>query len=1005
MKTDARFPYALLLCVASLGSLIPVAAAQTANNDSTAAVQPRDQQEHHDPGTRLQLSQSWQESIRPLLQQRCFSCHNTTTQEGQLDLSIDQNTADVINRQETYAIVLQRLVAEEMPPADAPDPMTADERKQLITWLNDVRNDEAQRHAGDPGLVLARRLSNAEYDYSVRDLTGVDIRPTREFPIDPANTAGFDNSGESLTMSPALLTKYLGAAQHVADHLVLTPRGLIFAPHPVISETDRDKFCVQRIVDFYDRHAVNYADYFLALWKYEHRDLLNRPKASLAEFAEDAGLSPRYLATLQQTLAAPEERGPIKELQTAWAELPTDLKSPYDPAAFDPIRTACERLSQLVQEIRKDLDDPVPQLKAEGISAGSQPIVLWWNRKLATRRMMFPGDGEDAALDAARNRFCQVFPNEFAVSSRGHYSDGNLGAGVRLLSAGFHLMHGYFRDDRPLYELVLNDPQRTELDELWEDLNYVALAPVRQYKDFLFFERAEPPQFAAGVEFDFARAEDKDATSEAKLTRMLQAYVKRAREINNSPEVIEAVETYFAEMSQDFRWIESVQATAEARHIEALVTFAQNAWRRPLTNEEKNEINAFYRRLRDQEGLSHDDAVRDSVASILMSPHFSWLYSEMPDEAHQSRSTTTSDHVASDAVTEVRPLTSYELASRLSYFLWASLPDAELLAHAADDSLQQHSVLKAQVRRMLRDVRARGLATEFLGNWLEFRRFEEHNSVDRERFPAFTAELRSAMYEEPIRFFVDLIQENRSVLSLLKANYTFVNRPLAAHYGIEIPALSDSEDGSRWVRVDPATRYGRGGLLPMAVFLTKNSPGLRTSPVKRGYWVARRLLGEYIPPPPPNVPELPQDEASLGDQTLAQLLERHRSHAACAGCHQRFDSMGLVFEGFGPVGETRALDLSGHPVQTAAVFPDGTTADGPEDLRRYLLIRRHDDFVDHFVRQLFTYGLGRSLKLSDTSEIKWAKVCLTSDDYQFHTLVDSIVTSPQFLNRRIDSRP
>ena len=188
------------------------------------------------------------------------------------------------------------------------------------------------------------------------------------------------------------------------------------------------------------------------------------------------------------------------------------------------------------------------------------------------------------------------------------------------------------------------------------------------------------------------------------------------------------------------------------------------------------------------------------------------------------------------------------------------MPDEELLARAAAGDLQKPEVLVAQARRMLKDERARGLATEFAGNWLDFRRFEEHNAVDRERFPSFNNELREAMFEEPVRFIEDVIRNDRSVLDLLYANHTFVNPVLAKHYGM--PEVAG--DADRWVRVDDARQYGRGGLLPMAVFLTQNAPGLRTSPVKRGYWVVRRVLGETIPPPPATVPELPSDEAKLG---------------------------------------------------------------------------------------------------------------------------------------------
>src|SRR5262249_5692554 len=207
------------------------------------------------------------------------------------------------------------------------------------------------------------------------------------------------------------------------------------------------------------------------------------------------------------------------------------------------------------------------------------------------------------------------------------------------------------------------------------------------------------------------------------------------------------------------------------------------------------------------------------------------------------------------------------------------------------------------------------------------------------RFPSFTNDLRQAMAEEPVRFFLHVAGRNCSVLDFLDADYTFVNAVLAKYYGMPVP------DGGpeAWFKVDHAPQYGRGGLLPMAVFLTKNSPGLRTSPVKRGYWVVRRMLGEHIPAPPPDVPELPKDEAQLGARTLPQLLAQHRDHPACAGCHQRFDALGLAFEAYGPIGERRAFDLGGRAVEDKATFPDGSEGTGIDGLRRYLREKRQQE--------------------------------------------------------------
>jgi hypothetical protein len=298
---------------------------------------------------------------------------------------------------------------------------------------------------------------------------------------------------------------------------------------------------------------------------------------------------------------------------------------------------------------------------------------------------------------------------------------------------------------------------------------------------------------------------------------------------------------------------------------------------------------------------------------------------------------------------------------------------------------------------MMQDGRARRLATEFAGNWLDIRRFEEHNAVDRERFPGFTGELREAMFEEPIRFVLDVIQRNGSVLDFLYGNYTFVNPVLARHYGMPEPAEG------MWVRVDNAQKYARGGLLPMSAFLTKNAPGLRTSPVKRGYWVVHRLLGEYIPAPPPNVPVLPTDETKLGDRTLRETLAQHRANPACASCHAKFDSFGLVFEGYGPVGETRNRDLAGRPVETSATFPNGSPGSGLDGLRAFMRDRGQAEFVDTLCRELLVYALGRSLLRSDEPLLADMRKDLSKGDYKFGHLVQDIVTSRQFLTKRATS--
>lgn len=951
------------------------------------------------------------QNVQPLLKSHCFDCHGDAKQEGKLKLS-NFGTADAVAQSpRLWQLVRQRLEAGEMPPEDAEPGLSPDQRRELIAWIKESQEFEAERNAGDPGLVLARRLSNAEFDYTIRDLTGVDIRPTREFPVDPANEAGFDNSGESLAMSPALLQKYLAAARAVADHVVLKPQGFVFASHPAVTETDRDKYCVQRIIDFYRRHEVDYADYFLVAWQFRYRQLLGIAHKDLRGLAAASGLSPKYLETIWAVLNGPvSEAGPLGALRTLWRELPVPEDAAKDAvAASGPARTGCERMRDVVILMRNELAVEAGKLQVQGISDGSQPLVLWRNRQSATLHRRYAGDvatdaerlqkrigethtkltlhfeldkaDQQAVMQhqAAYERFCHEFPRAFAVSDRGPYFDPKQAGQGRLLTAGFHLMQGYFRDDQPLCELVLDEEQQRELAALWQELNFITLVPLRQYKDFIFFERAEPPRFMREADFDFARSEDKDATSAEKMKRLAELHVAKARRIGASAEAVQAIETYYANIGEEIRRVERERLAAEPTHVAELLSFAELAYRRPLSDAEGEGLAAFYRTLRDQDGLSHEEAIRDSIASVLLSPHFCYRFD-----------------LAATGV-DPQPLSDYALASRLSYFLWSSMPDQELLSLAARGELHQIETLKEQVPRMLCDPKVSGLATEFGGNWLDFRRFKEHNGVDRERFPSFTPELRRAMFEEPTRFFVDAVQNNRSVLDFLNADDTFVNPTLARHYGI--PIAEDTASDS-WVRVEDAGQYGRGGLLPMAVFQTKNAPGLRTSPVKRGYWVVRRLLGEHIPPPPPTVPELPQDEANLGELTLPQLLAHHRNDKSCAGCHQRFDSIGLAFEGYGPVGERRNHDLGGRPIEDRAVFPDGREGEGLVGLRRYLREQRHADFLDHFCRQLGAYALGRGLLLSDEKLIHTMKARLAADEYAIQNAVEEVVLSRQFLYQR-----
>ena len=965
----------------------------------------------------VSLHREFHSVVLPMVRTYCLSCHGSETQEAKLDLSGYQQFTDVTKAHRVWEIILERVAAGEMPPPDADAELSEKRREKFVRWIQNVRRYEAKRNAGDPGVVLARRLNNAEYDYSIRDLTTVDIRPTKSFPIDPANEAGFDNSGESLSMSPALMSKYLDAARHVVDHLVLTSRGIHFAPHRVMTDVDRDKYCVKRIVEFYRRQPTDLAEYFFAAWSYKHRrSYPDQVTDTLETIAKKHQVSPKYLKLIWQVMELEEvDIGPLARLQQMWRDLPGSVNTQESREA---VREQCNAMRDFVVKTRKQFQPRIDNLRVSGIHVGSQPFVLWKNDQYAAHRrsasfaflyhevnQQKTRRGQDrsrhAEVDigaivefarelfheadrerfiAAHNKFCSVFPDAFYVSERGRdYLDkpNDEGKG-RLLSAGFHSQTGYYRDDQPLYDLVLNAEQQRELDELWEDLDFFASAVMRQYQGFLWFDRTDS-RFMRDPEFDFARPEDKSSLTEAKIQKLSKVYAAKAKRNGGGDIPLRAIEDFFHNINRRFRSVEQTRSEAEPRHVDAVIALASRAFRRPLLPHEDQELRGFYRHLRDIDELSHEQAIQDAVVAVLMSPHFCYRVDLLSDSE------------------KTRPLRDFELASRLSYFLWSSLPDETLLQLAERGQLRKSDVLLEQTRRMLQDDRARALAVEFGGNWLDFRRFQEHNSVDRERFPSFDDELRSAMFEEPVRFFLDVVRQDRSVLDFLFADRTIVNATLAKHYGMrELKFASPDE----WKVVSQARQHSRGGLLPMSVFLTKNAPGLRTSPVKRGYWVVRTVLGERIPAPPPDVPELPNDEAKLGELTLTEALAKHREHESCSGCHNRIDPFGVVFEGFGPIGERRTVDLGGRAVQKRVVFPDGSHREGVEALLSYLKQERVSDFVDNLHRKLLSYALGRTLLLSDEDLLDKMREHAVANDYRFGPLVETIVTSPQFLNKR-----
>ncbi len=448
---------------------------------------------------------------------------------------------------------------------------------------------------------------------------------------------------------------------------------------------------------------------------------------------------------------------------------------------------------------------------------------------------------------------------------------------------------------------------------------------------------------------------------------LLEKYLAAAEDVINKALADEATRNRIL-VHQPNDEIDLVEAAR--RNLRA---FADRAFRRPVTDEELDRIFAVMKVAWDNEG-SPEETFQIGLQVILVSPHFLFRVELDPEE--------------NDA-DGIRELSGYEIASRLSYFLWSSMPDEELFALAAQDSLHEPEILRQQVARMLQDPKADALVKNFAGQWLQLRDLAQLTPAP-ERFPSFDDALRKAMRRETEMFFAAMIREDRSVLDFLGADFTYVNGRLARHYGIE------GIQGDEFQRV--ALGDKRRGVLTHGSILLLTSNPTRTSPVKRGKWILDNILGEPPPPPPENVPELDEEADEIG--SLRERLEQHRSNESCAICHRRMDPLGFGLENFDAIGAWRDRDGK-FEIDASGTLPGGLDFRGPQELMGILIEQKKDEFCRCLAKKLLAYAIGRGLESFDRCAVD--KICeqLAENEYRFGSLVTAVVMSDPFLLREL----
>ena len=1051
----------------------------------------------------------------PMLKQYCEGCHGKAAMAG---INLEKLTAVPMTDSAfpQWKKIASVLEDKRMPPAKMPQPSDAD-RTAAAQWVRASLKTYAAKNAGDPGSVTVRRLTSAEYGYTVQDLTGLELDFNSEFAGDAVGGEGFSNFGDVQFSSDQNLERYMESAKRIADHAIIGSGPIEFYEHP--GKTGFELSAINRIKDIYALYGFRtvsgeggspfgldkYTKVLFVAWQYEHRVKLGQPNATLTDLAAREGLTPRFAQHIWKVLHQPSLGYPSSEVAARWRSLPAPSADGKEAAA----RAQCDDIQKFLttwpswlfargdiasggagDESPLIIDDATLKgepshhfnyvmgrkpggtpkaaaaagpvkifLKVDSINphAAAKPVIIWRNAMVATR--VFGGKGVKVGDAAAAKNFedrdakplrellspewveklnfghspdgSPMGPNDFATVGEGRLElpqpdpakvpqvlqvDAEIGKDrdtmVRILftnredgkilgiptrgllgdpkSKGYQAFKSgvmemiallppnayveptpadkdppplpfdptfntpehdewvarvkYLRDDRFIYNNILDDETRLKLDRAWDDLH----ASFEYYDNYL----------------DLLSTKFK-----------LNLKIKHMSELNEVQLAALPAEArkYLAPLRAEYEAVQKAQRAARPGHVEDCVRFASLAWRRPLTDAEKESLRAFYTKSRTGAEMDHNKAIQALLTRILIAPAFLYRV-EKPSEAI------------------ARPLNTWEVASRLSYFLWASMPDRELRRAAASGDLNNQVELQRQVKRMLADDKSRRLATEFFGQWLGFYRFDQFKGVDTARFPEFTQEVKASMYDEAVSFFEYLVRKDRPVDEILTANYAFLNKPLAKYYGVNSTAKLDTKPEL----LEDSNAFHRGGILRMGAVLTATSAPLRTSPVKRGDWVLRRILGTPTPPPPPDAGSIPADDHLFAGLTLREKMESHKRNATCASCHTRIDPLGFPLEHFDSTGRWRDTYADGKPVDDSSKAKDGTDIAGVDGLQKYLETQQ-PQFLYTLNRKLLGYALGRTVLPSDEPLI--ANLMGQGSKTTIDSLITAIVQSKQFRYR------
>ncbi|WP_397568650.1 DUF1592 domain-containing protein [Schlesneria sp. T3-172] len=965
----------------------------------------------------------FREQVQPLLQKYCYRCHDAETMKS--GVRVDHLTGGVEDRQIPFWLAIRKLIDDqEMPPADEPQ-LSDTERRSVSKWIDAAVSAARARDIAKNGSI--RRLTVSQYRNTLKDLLGLQEDLTDSLPPDGISKEGFTNQSHTMVLSPLQVETYFEIAQKGLDLCIVDENrppviqnfrmdlGAAINPSPcpdnlvlgansdllnnadfTVTELTPAKpfvfepFAMRTTFDFIEGYVGN--DTIREWRKFDSiyhavfacvRGTPGYPKGR-AHQAVPEGLLLRPAIPSPEIFGQSNTYGPMANFKISLRELPDsgnfrltvraaryrdalllDAGSPVEPAGTSAVTADVSMSPETTIVIPEPGVYQLDVYCAPGGSAGELQLQFG-DRQVAghldERKIDLKGDG-NADEVAAAFLLARLPAGELKINAR--YRDparlkrlvwnrlDDQGERTRRFSQfenrspslGVYL--GLRRDCGSTLTSV-GAPQRVQSDELQ---TYVFEGAINDFPSPDV--EKDNVNYLAGIREIGVRSEYTDGRDMPRL--LVKSIEFEGPYFESWPpathqRIFSSVNTLDPPMDQ-------------ARGV--IRSFATKAFRRPVTHAEEAAILNVWQGSFDATGDARQ-SIKDALTIVLTSPQFLFL-------------------IENSASPEPEDLDPYELASKLSYFLWNTAPDAELLERAADGTLP--GLLDDQLDRMIRDPRFEQFLSEFVSQWLSLDKLDVV-AVDSQQFPRLTRDVKTHLRQEPVRFVAYLIENNLPLRQLVKSDFIVANEVVASYYGLG----GSTESGFQFVPV-PHGRTDLGGVLTNAGILAGLSNGRESNPIKRGAWVARKIISEPPADPPPNVPQLPEDEGS--PLTLREKLERHRNQQGCAKCHEGIDPWGFPFEQFDAAGLLKSSGKS----DPRSTLPDGTEVSDLNGLKDYFATDRIDQIAFGFMRHLACYAVGRSLTYNETESIREHGKKLRSNDYRMHDMIRLIVKSDLFLKK------